>query len=150
MRVTIQRVNYASVNIKQKEISRISEGLAVFVAVCNQDTQEDILWLSKKICFLRVFSDNQGKMNFSLLESGGDILLISQFTLYAKTKKGNRPSFLNSASQEFAESIYNSFKLALEECLAKKVYAGQFGEDMEVLICNNGPITINIDSKIRE
>jgi D-tyrosyl-tRNA(Tyr) deacylase len=150
MRANIQRVNQASVYIREKEISKINQGLLVFIAVCSQDIQEDVSWLSNKICSMRIFSDSQGKINRSIVEAGGDILLISQFTLYAMTKKGNRPSYIKSASAEFAKPIYNAFKLDLQECIGKEVFTGVFGEDMQVFLCNDGPFTINIDSKIRE
>ena len=150
MRANIQRVKQASVYIREKEISKINQGLLVFIGVCSQDIQEDVLWLSNKICSMRIFSDTQGKMNRSLVEAGGDILLISQFTLYAKTKKGNRPSYLNSAPPEFAEPMYEAFKLALQQILCKEVFTGAFGQDMQVFLCNDGPVTINIDSKIRD
>tara|TARA_B110000444_G_scaffold198545_1_gene189693 strand:+ start:741 stop:1193 length:453 start_codon:yes stop_codon:yes gene_type:complete len=150
MRANIQRVKQASVYIREKEISKINQGLLVFIGVCSQDIQEDVLWLSNKICSMRIFSDTQGKMNRSLVEASGDILLISQFTLYAKTKKGNRPSYLNSAPPEFAEPMYEAFKLALQQILCKEVFTGAFGQDMQVFLCNDGPVTINIDSKIRD
>ena len=150
MRVTIQRVKEASVFIDNQIKSEIKKGLVVFLGISPDDTQEDIKWLCKKICCLRIFPDVNNKMNKSLIESDGEILLISQFTLFARTKKGNRPSYIRSARRNIALQLYKSFHSNLKLLLGKEVALGKFGADMKVYLCNDGPVTINIDSKIRE
>ena len=150
MRVTIQRVSEASVLINQTLKSHIKQGLVIFLGISANDTKDDFDWLSNKIINLRIFSDQQGKMNKSLLEIKGDILLVSQFTLFASTKKGNRPSYSRSAKPEIARSLYEDFHKCIEQLLGKKVFTGVFGADMKVIIFNDGPVTINIDSKYRE
>ena len=147
MRVVIQRVTKASVTIDNKEISAIESGLLILVGIENLDTQEDIEWLSNKIVNLRIFNDDQGVMNNSLLENKGDVIVVSQFTLHATTKKGNRPSYINAARPEIAVPIYEAFVGALELKLGKKVGTGIFGADMKVELLNDGPVTILMDSK---
>ena len=150
MRVTIQRVSEASVLINQKVKSEIKQGLVVLLGISADDSLDDIEWLCKKIIALRVFSDEQGKMNQSLLDVDGQILLISQFTLFASIKKGNRPSYIRSAHPDVAIPLYEAFHKCLEKLLDKQISTGEFGADMKVSLCNDGPITINIDSKTRE
>ncbi len=150
MRVTIQRVSEASVLIDQQVKSEIKQGLVVLLGISTDDCADDIEWLCKKIIALRVFSDEQGKMNKSLLDVDGKILLISQFTLFASTKKGNRPSYIRSAQPDIAIPLYEEFYKRLAELLGKPIATGEFGADMKVSLCNDGPVTINIDSKIRE
>ena len=147
MRVVIQRVTKASVTIDNKQISAIESGLLILAGIENLDTQEDIDWLSNKIVNLRIFNDDQGVMNNSLLENKGDVIVVSQFTLHASTKKGNRPSYINAAKPETAVPIYEAFVKALELKLGKKVGAGIFGADMKVELLNDGPVTILMDSK---
>ena len=132
MRVVIQRVTKASVTVDEKQISAIESGLLILVGIENLDSQEDIDWLSNKIVNLRIFNDDQGVMNNSLLESNGDVIVVSQFTLHASTKKGNRPSYINAAKPETAVPIYEAFVKALELKLGKKVGTGIFGADMKV------------------
>ena len=150
MRVTIQKVSEASVMINQKVKSEIKQGLVVLLGISEDDCLDDIEWLCKKIIALRVFSDEQGKMNQSLLDIDGQILLISQFTLFASTKKGNRPSYIRSAHPDIAIPLYEAFHKCLEKLLDKQISTGEFGADMKVSLCNDGPVTINIDSKTRE
>lgn len=147
MRAVIQRVAKASVTIDNKVNGSINSGLLVLLAIEENDTHTDIEWLSKKITQLRIFSDVDGKMNLSVKEIGGDILLISQFTLFASTKKGNRPGFTRSAKPEIAIPIYEQFILSLQIQLQKKIQTGIFGADMKVELLNDGPVTIIIDSK---
>ena len=150
MRAIIQRVSEASVSINKKLQAEIQQGFVVLLGISPSDTQEDIEWLCKKICNLRIFSDENGKMNLSLINIKGDILLISQFTLFASTKKGNRPSFLNSASPDIAIPLYEEFITSLERELQKPIYTGGFGADMKVQLVNDGPVTIHLDSKNKE
>jgi D-tyrosyl-tRNA(Tyr) deacylase len=150
MRVVIQRVTKASVTVDEKKISTIESGLLILVGIENLDAQEDIDWLSNKIVNLRIFNDDQGVMNNSLLESKGDVIVVSQFTLHASTKKGNRPSYINAARPEIALPIYEAFVKALELKLGKKVGTGIFGADMKVELLNDGPVTIVIDTKNKE
>jgi D-tyrosyl-tRNA(Tyr) deacylase len=150
MRVVVQRVTKASVTVDEKQISAIESGLLILVGIENLDSQEDIDWLSNKIVNLRIFNDEQGVMNNSLLESKGDVIVVSQFTLHASTKKGNRPSYINAAKPETAVPIYEAFVKALELKLGKKVGTGIFGADMKVALLNDGPVTIVIDTKNRE
>ena len=153
MRIIIQRVCEASVEVENKLVSSIQKGMLVLLAVEELDTFEDINWLCGKIAKLRVFNDTDGLMNLSVLDVkdiNGEILVVSQFTLFASTKKGNRPSFTRSAKPEFAEKMYLSFVLELEKLLSKKVPTGVFGANMKVRLVNDGPVTIVIDSKIRE
>jgi len=150
MRTVIQRVNQASVSIGGMSKSQIGRGLLVLLAVEATDTAEDIEWLSGKIVRLRIFPDAEGLMNHSVQDLGGEILVISQFTLFASTKKGNRPSYLRSARPEVAIPLYEKFKTRLALDLGKAIAAGEFGADMQVSLINDGPVTILIDSKARE
>lgn len=150
MRVVIQRVSHASVTIEGKVKGAIKEGLLILVGVENADSEEDIAWLCKKIVNLRIFDDENGVMNRSILESGGEILVISQFTLHASTKKGNRPSYIHAAKPEIAIPVYERFCTELSIALGKTVETGEFGADMKVELLNNGPVTICIDSKNKE
>ena len=150
MRAVIQRVSQASVTIAGQVKSVNGQGLLVLIAVEDADNREDIEWLAGKIIRLRIFPDEAGLMNRSVQELGGDVLVVSQFTLFASTKKGNRPSYLRSAKPEVAIPAYESFvaQLALE--LGKPVHTGEFGADMEVALVNNGPVTIVMDTRARE
>ena len=150
MRAVIQRVTGASVIITGMVKGVISHGLVVLLGVEESDTKEDIEWLSGKIVRLRIFDDAEGVMNLSVQESGGGILLISQFTLFASTKKGNRPSYSRSARPEKAIPVYEGFIKRLTEDLGRPIQTGEFGADMQVALTNNGPVTITIDSKARE
>src|SRR6267378_4149888 len=150
MRAVIQRVSEARVVIESAVKGRIQEGLAVLLAVEEADTPEDIEWLSGKIVRLRIFPDGQGVMNRSVQEVGGDILLISQFTLFASTKKGNRPSYSRAARPEIAVPLFEAFTRKLSEDLGKPVQTGEFGADMKVSLVNDGPVTIVIDSRNKE
>ena len=150
MRAVVQRVAEASVTINGQIRGAIETGLLVLLAVEEADTPEDIEWLSGKIVRLRIFSDDQGMMNRSLQEAGGDILLISQFTLFASTKKGNRPSYSRAARPEIAVPLFEAFTRKLSEDLGKPVQTGEFGADMKVSLVNDGPVTIVIDSRNKE
>jgi D-tyrosyl-tRNA(Tyr) deacylase len=150
MRVVIQRVQNASVNIDNKLFSSIEKGLLILVGIEEADTAEDIDWLCRKIIDLRIFADVDGKMNLSIKDTGGEILIISQFTLYASTKKGNRPSYIKSAKPEIAIPLYENFIAALSNLFQKPVKTGVFGADMQVILLNDGPVTICIDSKNKE
>src|SRR5262245_30988381 len=150
MRAVIQRVSGASVAIGGAVKASIRAGLLVLLAVEEADTSEDIEWLSGKLVRLRVFNDEQGLMNRSVLETQGDVLVISQFTLFASTRKGNRPSYSRAARPEVAIPLYEVFLRRLAEDLGKPVQAGEFGADMKVSLTNDGPVTIIIDSKSRE
>ena len=150
MRATIQRVTTASVTVDGKVISKISNGLLIFLGIEDADTVDDIMWLSNKIVNLRIFNDGDGVMNLSLLQEEGEALVISQFTLHASTKKGNRPSYIKAAKPEIAIPLYESFVAQLEKDLGKKVGTGVFGADMKVALLNDGPVTIQIDTKNRE
>jgi D-tyrosyl-tRNA(Tyr) deacylase len=150
MRVVIQRVSEASVKVDAKIVGEIGEGLLILVGIENADSQEDIEWLSKKICNLRIFDDEEGVMNKSLLDCEGQILAISQFTLHAKTKKGNRPSYIHAAKPDISVPLYEAFVAQLEQDSRKKVETGIFGADMKVALVNDGPVTILIDTKNKE
>jgi len=150
MRAVIQRVVHASVSIHGILAGRIGKGLLVLLAVEPGDAIEDIEWLSGKIIRLRIFDDAEGSMNLSVQEVGGEILLVSQFTLYASTRKGNRPSYSRSAGPEVAIPLYEQFKARLSQDLGKSIQTGEFGADMEVSLVNDGPVTIIIDSRLRE
>lgn len=149
MIAVIQRVSSASVTIEGKVKGEIKAGFMVLLGITHADTQEDIEWLGKKIVSLRVFNDEEGKMNLDLKSVGGDILLISQFTLHASTKKGNRPSFIEAAKPDVAIPLYEKMIQFLETELGKPVQTGEFGADMKVALLNDGPVTIIIDSKNR-
>ena len=150
MRFVIQRVSEASVTINDMVYSTISKGFLVLVGIEELDTQEDADWLCAKLINLRIFSDDDGKMNVSLLDIKGDVLLVSQFTLFASTKKGNRPSFIKSAKPELAIPLYEYCISQLTNLLQKPIKTGQFGADMKVSLVNDGPVTILIDSKNKE
>lgn len=147
MRVVIQRVKHASVTIDGVVHGEIKNGLLVLAGYENADTEKDLEWISKKIINMRIFDDENGVMNKSLLDTGGDILLISQFTLHASTKKGNRPSYIKAAKPELAIPLYEKTIHLLEMLLNKKIATGKFGADMKVLLLNDGPVTIIIDSR---
>ena len=150
MRCVIQRVTGASVTIGGEKKSVIGHGLLVLIGIEESDNETDIEWLSKKIVQLRIFEDSQGIMNLSVTDIGGEIMVISQFTLYALTKKGNRPSYIRAAGPEVAEPVYNSFVKYISGILGKEVATGEFGAMMQVELINNGPVTILIDSKQKE
>jgi D-tyrosyl-tRNA(Tyr) deacylase len=150
MKAVIQRVLEASVTIEEKVVSEIKHGLLILVGIVVEDTQEDINWLSKKIANLRIFNDENDVMNNSLIDVDGDAIIVSQFTLQASTKKGNRPSYIKAAKPEIAIPLYNQFVVQFETELNKKVGTGEFGADMKVALVNDGPVTIIIDSKLRE
>lgn len=147
MRVVIQRVQQASVTIEEKIKGSIDQGLLVLAGFENEDTEEDLVWICNKLVNLRIFNDEEGKMNFSVIDIKGSILLVSQFTLFASTKKGNRPSFLQSAKPEIAIPLYEKMILMLSSKIPTKT--GEFGADMKVELLNDGPVTISIDSKDR-
>lgn len=150
MRVVIQRVSHASVTIDGVCKSAIKEGLMILVGIEEADSKEDIDWLCKKIVGLRVFDDEKGVMNKSIIDINGDILAISQFTLHASTKKGNRPSYIKAAKPDISIPLYEAFCKELETSLGKSIGTGEFGADMKVELLNNGPVTICIDTKNRE
>ena len=150
MRVVIQRVTNASVTVEAKVVAEIQKGLLVFVGIEEADTQEDLDWLVTKITQLRIFNDENEVMNLSVQDIDGDVLVVSQFTLHAATKKGNRPSYIKAAKPDIAIPMYERFVKALESKLGKKVPTGIFGADMKVLLLNDGPVTIQIDSKNKE
>lgn len=150
MRVVIQRVSQASVVVDEKKVADIAQGLLVLVGVEDADTHEDIDWLVGKIVNLRIFADANGVMNLSVKDIDGEVIVVSQFTLHASTKKGNRPSYLKAAKPEISIPAYENFVLALEALLGKKVPTGIFAADMKVSLLNDGPVTIIIDSKNKE
>ena len=150
MKVVIQRVSYASVTIDNKIVADILKGLLVLVGIEDLDTQEDSNWLASKIVNIRIFGDENDVMNLSVKDINGDVIVVSQFTLHAATKKGNRPSYVKASKPEIAIPLYENFVLQLEKELGKKVQTGIFGADMKVLLLNDGPVTIVIDSKNRE
>ena len=150
MRVVIQKVTQASVSIENQTVASIDKGLLVLVGIEDGDTNEDIAWLSSKIVNLRVFDDDNGVMNLSVKEVEGEVLIVSQFTLHASTKKGNRPSYIKAARPEVAIPIYEAFIKQVETLLGKRVPTGQFGAMMQVSLCNDGPVTILIDTKNKE
>ena len=147
MRVVVQRVSQSNVKVSGEVIGKIKEGLMVLVSFVDEDNDTDLGWMSKKIINLRIFNDDEGKMNRSVQDVGGDILLISQFTLHGSTKKGNRPSFIKAAKPDFANVMYERFIKVLEQSLGKEIQTGEFGGDMKVSLVNDGPTTIIIDSK---
>ena len=150
MRVVVQRVSQSNVKVSGEVIGVIKEGLMVLVSFVDEDNDTDLGWMTKKIINLRIFNDDEGKMNRSVQDVGGDILLISQFTLHGSTKKGNRPSFIKAAKPDFAKVMYERFIKVLEQSLGKEIQTGEFGGDMKVSLINDGPTTILIDSKIKE
>ena len=150
MKVVIQRVSSASVTISNKKVANINTGLLVLVGVVTEDTQEDINWLVKKVANMRIFPDHDGVMNQSIKDINGDIIVVSQFTLQASTKKGNRPSYIKAARPEVAIPLYENFVKSLETEINKTIQTGQFGADMKVSIVNDGPVTIILDSKHKD
>lgn len=150
MRVVLQRVKQASVTVEEKVVGRIGSGVLILLGIEAADTVEDTEWLCGKIARMRIFNDAEGVMNLSLEESGGEALVVSQFTLHASTKKGNRPSYIKAARPEQAEPMYEQFKAKLAETLGKPVQSGIFGAMMDVELINDGPVTILMDSKARE
>ena len=150
MRVVIQRVSKASVTIDQQKVAAIQKGVLVLLGIENSDTQEDIDWLVRKIINLRIFNDEKQVMNLSLQDVNGDVILVSQFTLHASTKKGNRPSYIKAAKPDIAIPLYENFIRSLENALQKPIQTVVFGADMKVELLNDGPVTILIDSKNRE
>ena len=150
MRVVVQRVGGASVSVAGTTCAAIGKGLLVFVGITDTDQVQDIDWLTNKIVNLRIFEDAQGQMNHSLLSLGLDLIVVSQFTLFAATKKGNRPSYIKAAKPEIAIPLYEAFVQKIETLLGKKVGTGVFGADMDVALLNDGPVTICIDSQLKE
>ena len=150
MRLLIQRVQNASVTIEGREHSRIGKGLLVLVGIEQSDTQEDIDWLTGKLLRLRIFDDENGVMNLDVQQTEGEIMVVSQFTLFASTKKGNRPSYIRSAPEAFSRPMYEKFVESVEQASGKSVATGEFGADMKVALINDGPVTIWIDSHNRE
>ena len=150
MRVVVQKVTQASVVIENQTVASINKGLLVLVGIEDTDTSDDIAWLSAKIVNLRVFDDDKGVMNLSVKEVEGEVLIVSQFTLHASTKKGNRPSYIRAARPEVAIPIYETFIKHTETLLGKPIPTGQFGAMMQVSLCNDGPVTILIDTKNKE
>ena len=150
MRVVVQRVSQSSVIIESDIVSSISKGLLILLGVENNDTLDDVNWLIRKIINLRIFNDIDGKMNNSIIDIKGDIIVVSQFTLHAKTKKGNRPSYINAAQPKIAIPLYENFVQVLKNESKLNVLTGQFGADMKVSLINDGPVTIIIDSKNKD
>ena len=150
MRLLIQRVKRASVSIEGREHSHIDKGLLVLVGIENSDTKEDIDWLTGKLLRLRIFDDENGVMNLDVQQTEGEIMVVSQFTLFASTKKGNRPSYIRSAPEAVSRPMYEQFVASVEQVLGKKVATGEFGADMQVELVNDGPVTIWIDSHNKE
>ncbi len=150
MRVVIQRVSRANVSINNKLKSSIGKGMLILLGIEDLDTEEDIKWLCEKITKLRIFNDSEGVMNISIKETGGEILLVSQFTLHASVKKGNRPTYIKASKPDFAIPMYEKFIDKLQTEFGKEIQTGVFGADMQVELINDGPVTIIIDSKIKE
>lgn len=150
MKAVIQRVTEASVTINNEKVADIGQGLLVLVGIEDADTQEDIDWLTAKISQIRIFNDENEVMNKSVQEVKGDVMVVSQFTLHASTKKGNRPSYLKASKPAIAIPLYEAFVLSMEKSIGKKVQTGQFGADMKVSLLNDGPVTIIIDTKNKE
>ena len=150
MKAVIQRVSEASVSIENEIVAQINAGVLILLGIELEDAKKDSLWLSNKIAQLRIFSDYEGKMNHSLLDIDGEVIVVSQFTLHAKTKKGNRPSYINAARPEQAIPLYEQFKDDLSKLISKQVFSGKFGADMKVSLTNDGPVTIMLDTKNKE
>ena len=150
MRVVIQRVKKAQVDIEGKTVGSIDQGLVVLLGIEMADSLEDVIWIVKKITQLRIFSDTEGIMNRSLLDVAGGLLVISQFTLMAATKKGNRPSYIRAAKHDHAIPMYEAFIAEAEKVMGKSIATGVFGADMQVSLCNDGPVTLQLDSKNKE
>ncbi|MBO4614837.1 MAG: D-tyrosyl-tRNA(Tyr) deacylase [Bacteroidales bacterium] len=149
MKILIQRVKHSKCTVDGKEISKIGQGILVFVGITNDDTTEDIEWLANKMVNLRIFNDEDGVMNKSCIEIDGEIMIISQFTLHARTKKGNRPSYVDAAKPEISEPLYKKFIETVNSLTGKTSATGIFGADMKIELLNDGPVTIIIDSKNR-
>lgn len=147
MKAVIQRVSKCSVTINNTTVAAIQQGVLILLGIVNEDSQEDIQWLSNKITNLRIFPDDNGVMNRSLLDIHGDVMVVSQFTLHASTKKGNRPSYIKAAKPDIAIPLYEAFVSQMEILVRKPVETGEFGADMRVDLCNDGPVTIIIDTK---
>ncbi|MGH1387990.1 D-aminoacyl-tRNA deacylase [Kordia sp.] len=150
MKAVIQRVTEASVTVDEKKVANIGHGLLILLGVEHEDTHEDVKWLSNKVARLRIFNDENGVMNTSLLDTGGEAIVVSQFTLHASTKKGSRPSYLKAAKPDISIPMYEAFVAQLEKDLNKKVQTGIFAADMKVALLNDGPVTIIIDTKNKE
>mgnify|MGYP006385774477 FL=1 len=150
MKAVIQRVSNASVVINSEKVADIGVGLLILVGIEDADSQEDIDWLTSKIVQMRIFNDEQGVMNYSVKDVGGDVIVVSQFTLHASTKKGNRPSYIKASKPPIAVPLYDAFVVTMENVLGKRVQTGQFGADMKVALTNDGPVTIVVDSKNKE
>lgn len=150
MRIVVQRVSEASVTIDNQLVSSIGKGMMILVGVENGDTDEDCLWLASKAANLRIFDDEAGVMNRSVVDVGGEVMAVSQFTLTASTRKGNRPSYIRAAGHELATRLYELFKTEMARITGKSVAAGVFGADMQVALTNSGPVTIIIDSRLKE
>ena len=150
MRAVIQRVSEASVEINNQLVAEINKGFLILLGIEIDDTFEDVIWLSNKISQLRIFSDEDGKMNNSIIEVDGNAIVVSQFTLHAKTKKGNRPSYIKAAKAQQAIPLYEEFIENLSNAIGKKIQSGEFGADMKVTLLNDGPVTIIIDTKNKE
>ncbi|MFC4738853.1 D-aminoacyl-tRNA deacylase [Flavobacterium ponti] len=150
MKAVIQRVSQASVTIENKIVAQINQGLLILIGIEEADNQEDINWLTSKIANLRIFADEKDVMNLSVKDIDGEIIVVSQFTLHAATKKGNRPSYIKAAKPEIAIPLYENFVMQIEKEIGKKVQTGQFGTDMKVSLINDGPVTIIIDTKNKE
>ncbi|MCO6493125.1 MAG: D-tyrosyl-tRNA(Tyr) deacylase [Phaeodactylibacter sp.] len=147
MRIILQRVSEASVTVNGKPVGEIGPGLLVLLGIEDEDTDEDIEWLCNKIAKMRIFNDEEGKMNLSVKDVDGELLVVSQFTLHASVKKGNRPSFIRAARPEFAIPMYEKFIKVLEITAGRDVQSGEFGAEMQVRLVNDGPVTISVDSK---
>tara|TARA_R110002167_G_scaffold20460_1_gene75196 strand:- start:3430 stop:3882 length:453 start_codon:yes stop_codon:yes gene_type:complete len=150
MKIIVQRVSKASVVIEEKKVASIAKGLLILLGIVDDDTMEDIKWLSNKIVNLRIFGDENDVMNLSVLETKGEVIVVSQFTLHASTKKGNRPSYIKASKPDIAIPLYEAFVKQLEIDLGKPIQTGEFGADMKVELINDGPVTIIMDSKNRE
>ena len=150
MRVVIQRVSESAVVIDDEKVASINKGLLILLGIEIEDTKDDAVWLANKISHLRIFSNEEGVMNKSILEVNAEVIVVSQFTLHAKTKKGNRPSYIKAARPEKAIPLYEQFKKDLSQSIANEVQSGEFGADMQVLLINDGPVTILIDTKNKE
>ena len=150
MRAVIQKVSHASIIIDKDQTKKIGPGLVILLGIEESDNLSDIEWLSGKICRLRIFDDDQGIMNLSVQDVNGEIMIVSQFTLHASTRKGNRPSYIKAASPETAIPLYHSFIEQMQLTMGKPVHTGEFGAYMQVSLCNDGPVTISIDTKNRE
>ncbi len=150
MRIVIQRVSEASVKVEEKVTGKIGKGLLILLGIEDEDDQEDIDWLCRKVAQMRIFNDEEGLMNLSVQDIGGELLVVSQFTLHASTKKGNRPSFIRASKPHIAIPLYEKFVKVLEIRSGRSVATGEFGADMKVQLINDGPVTITMDSKERE